>query len=403
MVLKLELQKIVESQKQQLKSKDVGLTRTKLKEVSIIKNFALIISGVRRCGKSTLLLQLMKKNKNYHYLNFEDIRMKGFDVKDFEILEEVFHEENKSIIYYFDEIQNLEDWESYVRYLLDNNKLVIITGSNASLLSRELGTKLTGRNLKIELFPMSFEEFLNFENISQSKKAFEKYMTIGGFPEYIKTKKDEILQNLLSDIISRDIIVRYNIRNSKVLYEMITYLLSNVSKEFSYNSLKNMFGLGSVNTASSFVSYLEDSYLIFTLSRFSYSLKRQQVSNKKVFAIDNAFLRVNSLNFSENKGKLLENQVFLKLRQKYRNIYYFQEKNECDFVVKEKNRITQVIQVCYEVNSKNEKREIAGLVEAMKKFKLKEGLILTMDQEEEIVKDNLKIKIIPTWKWILKK
>ncbi len=401
MTSKQELKNIIESQRKQIKSKNKGLMRDKLKDIKITKNFALIISGIRRCGKSTLLLQSMIKQKNFHYLNFEDPRMKSFDVKDFELLQEAFQEENSSTLYYFDEIQNLEDWEGYVRFLLDNDKLVVITGSNASLLSRELGTKLTGRNLKLELFPMSYKEFLDFKKLKPSKKSFEKYLKIGGFPEYIKTETDEILQNLLSDIISRDIIVRHNIRNSKILYEMTVYLLSNITKEFSYNSIKKTFNLGSVNTVSSFINYLEDSYIIFTIPKFSYSLKQQQISNKKVFAIDNAFSRINSLDFSKNSGQLLENQVFLKLRKDHKDIFYFQEKGECDFLIKEKTKITQAIQVCCEINNDNKTREIDGLIEAMNKFELSQGLILTNNQEDKIIIKDKEIILKPVWKWLL--
>ncbi len=400
MILKQELKQIIASQRKQIDSKNKGLTRDKLKQFKIIKNFALIISGIRRCGKSTLLLQSMAKNKNFHYLNFEDPRLKSFDIKNFELLQEAFKEENSSHLYYFDEIQNLQDWENYIRFLLDNDKLVVITGSNASLLSRELGTKLTGRNLKLELFPMSFKEFLSFKKLKPSKDTFEKYLKIGGFPEYIKIQLDEILQNLLSDIISRDIIVRHNIRNSKILYEMTVYLLGNITKEFSYNNIKKTFNLGSVNTVSSFISHLEDSYIIFTLPKFSYSLKQQQVSNKKIFAIDNAFSRVNSLDFSENKEQLLENQVFIELRKKHKDLFYFQGKNECDFLIKEKTKITQTIQVCHELNDKNKEREINGLLEAMDKFELTKGIILTRDQEDKIIIDNKKIVLKPVWKWI---
>jgi len=231
MVTKSELIKVIKSQKSQLESKKAGLLRQKLKKITTIKNFALIISGIRRCGKSTLLLQLMQKHKNYHYLNFEDPRLMDFDIKKFEILQKAFNEVNKSNIYYFDEIQNLKKWEIYVRFLLDNGKLVIVTGSNASLLSRELGTKLTGRNLKIELFPFSFREFLDFKKINPSKESLQKYLSLGGFPEYVKTPQDEILQNLLSDIVTRDIIVRYGIRNSDALYKLARYLLNNISKD----------------------------------------------------------------------------------------------------------------------------------------------------------------------------
>jgi predicted AAA+ superfamily ATPase len=274
MINKEILRKIIKDQKKNLDYKK-SLTRQEFKDLKIEMPFAIIISGIRRCGKSTLLRQKMSNLKNFYYLNFEDPRLVNFELSDFEKADEIFIEEyGKSKYYFFDEIQNIPKWEIKVRHLLDNKNFVVLTGSNASLLSKELGTKLTGRNLRYELFPFSYSEFLSFKNLKPSINSFEKYLIKGGFPEYLKFDKDLILQDLLSDILNRDILARYNLKNSKALKNLTNYLLTNPSKEFSQNNLKKMLNMGSVNSIISFIKYLEDSYLIFTINKFEYSLKK---------------------------------------------------------------------------------------------------------------------------------
>lgn len=401
MILIDELSKIVGSQRHNIKNRNPGIIRQDLKKVNPIENFAIVISGIRRCGKSTLLLQSMNREEKFNYLNFEDPRLSELELKDFELPEEVFaRDSGENDLYYFDEIQNLSGWESYVRYLLDNNKKVIITGSDASLLSREPGSKLTGRNLRMELFPFSFREFLDFSDLKDSEDSFHKYLFLGGFPEFLRTGMDEVHQNLLLDIIARDIIYRHNIKNPEVITEIAVYLLGNISREFTLSKLKKTFtSIGSVTTLSSYLDFLKDAYIIFTLPRFSYSLKSRQINPKKVYAIDNGFIRANSIGFSDDYGRLLENHVFLELRKRYREIFYFRENGECDFLVKEKTRITKAIQVCYEVNTRNKEREINGLLEAMETFGLDKGYILTFNQQDEIILGDRTISIIPARKF----
>lgn len=402
MILKDTLRSIVKSQREELLKFDFGTERENINEIEINISFASIISGVRRSGKSTLLRQMMKKLKSFYYLNFEDPRAINFEVDDFQKLDDIFREEyGSSDYYFFDEIQNVQKWELFVRTLLDKDKRIVITGSNASLLSKELGTRLTGRHLSYELFPFSYVEFLNLTNKKPNLISFQDYFIKGGFPEYLKFGKMQILQELLNDILMRDIAVRYNIRSIKTLKEMALYLITNVGKEFSYNSLKKIFNLGSTNTVIDFVSYFEDSYLLFTVPKFDYSLKKQLVNPKKVYSIDNGLSNANSASFLEDKGKMLENAVFIGLRKKYKELFYFQEKNECDFVVKQGAKIANAIQVCYDLNEGNKKREINGLSEAMGKFKLKEGLILTYGQEDEIKVNKSRIIIKPVWKWLI--
>ncbi|MFB3890311.1 MAG: ATP-binding protein [Candidatus Bathyarchaeia archaeon] len=402
MLLKETLRSVVKAQRKELESSERGIDRTITERIDLNLPFAIILSGIRRCGKSTLLRQVMRTTSNPCYFNFEDPRATGFEANDFLKLAEVLREEyGEGDYYFFDEIQNAEKWELFVRTMLDKKKHFLITGSNASLLSRELGTRLTGRHLKHELFPFSYREFLTFTSKRPAVDSFGEYMQKGGFPEYLKYGQSEILQELFNDIIMRDIVVRHRLRSPKTIKEMALFLTSNVGAEFSYNSLAKTFSLGSTNSAIAFVSYLEDSYLLFTISKFDYSLKKQAVNPKKAYSIDNGLADVTSVTFSSNRGKMLENCVFLELRRAGKDVFYFREGKECDFLVKEKNAITTAIQVCYELNEDNKKREIDGLMEALEKFDLSEGLILTYDQQDELRVSGRMIKINPAWRWFL--
>ena len=395
------LGEIVKSQRDELARHDAGFKREALGGAAFTPEFATVITGIRRCGKSTLLLQMMKKAKNSCYFSFEDPRLAGFEIADFGRLEEALldvYEEPGS--YFFDEIQNIAGWERHVRTLLDRKKEVVVTGSNASLRSRELGTRLTGRHLDIELFPFSYSEYLGHLGMAAGRESLENYLKQGGFPEYLKEGRKDILQNLLSDVLARDIAVRHGIRSLKSLKEMALFLLSNAGKEFTYNSLGKSFGLGSINSAIAFVSYFEDSYLMFTLPRFDYSLKKQLVNPKKSYAIDTGFSSANTLSFSKDSGRMLENAIFLHLRRKHKEIFYFHEMGECDFLVKERGKIVLALQACHELTEENKEREINGLVEALKMVKLEEGAIITMGQEDEFSVEGKRIKVVAAWKWM---
>lgn len=377
-------------------------------------NFVIIISGIRRSGKSTLLKQV-KDYKDGYYLNFDDDRLIEFEVKDFQRLYELFMElYGEKNTFYFDEVQNVKGWERFVRRLNDNGKKVFATGSNASMLSKELGTHLTGRSISLNIYPFSFREYLAFKNASLSKKSlyktnekpkiknyFRKFMEEGGMPEYVLTQNKNYLKNLYENILYRDIIVRHNLSNEKTLKELVYLAANNLSKEISFNSFKKSLGLGSSTTIKEYFGYLEDSFLMFLVPKYEYSLKKQVHSNKKLYIIDNALANNLGFSFSENSGKILENTVFLELKRIGEEIFYFQEKGECDFITRKGAKTKKAIQVCYELNEANREREISGLLEPLKKFGLKEGLILTMDQEETFNLENKKIRIKPVWKWLL--
>jgi len=401
MILKETIAETVDSQKEFILGADKGIEREMLPGIRLIPGYATVISGIRRAGKSTLLKQLTSDKTSFAYLNFEDVRIFGFDLKDFKRLEETFASQDISDLYFFDELQNVEGWERYVRTLLDTKKTVVITGSNASLLSKELGSKLTGRHLRYELFPFSFKEALSFWNVKPSLQSFEKYLQTGGMPEYLKLLNDMILQELFNDIIARDITVRYNLRNPRLVKELALYLLSNVGKEFSFQKLRKMYDLGSVNTVISLIGYYEDSYLLFTVPQFDFSLRSRQVNAKKVYAIDTGFIRANSVSFSQDKGRILENLVFIQLKRFGREVFYFKKDNECDFITRDKNKKLELFQVCFELNEENKDREINGMLAAMDYTKQKSGTIFTLNQTDELEFDKRTIFVKPVWKWLL--
>lgn len=399
MVLKSEIEKSLVLQRLFLNKKQEGFNRESLAKLQLCTSHILIITGVRRCGKSTLLQQISKKIKEeIIYFNFEDPRIYGFELEDFTKLDEIVGDEIR--YYFFDEIQNVEKWELFIRHLHDRDKRIAITGSNASLLSKELGTRLTGRNIQIELFPFSYTEYLMFLQLENNLASFNLYLEDGGFPEYLKSKHKEQHQQLFKDIVYRDIIVRHGIRQAKTLIDIALFLIANVGKEYSLNGIKNTFGVGSANSVADYIHWLEDSYVLFSMPRFSWSLKSVSINPKKVYCIDTGFAQANSLSFSEDTGRLLENCVYLALRRKYKEIYYFKDKGECDFIVKEAQDILHIIQVCGKIHPDNKAREVNGLLAALTFFSKTEGLILTLNQEDVLMINDVKVRLLPVWKWL---
>jgi len=413
------MRQVVMQQKSWLTQKEKTVKREILEEILkwFDDNRILVLTGLRRSGKSTLLKQIMNEKTGFGYVNFEDERFLNFEAKDFELLNEVLVDVyDRPQIFFFDEIQNVPKFELFVRRLQDQDKKIIITGSNASLLSRELGTRLTGRYKSFEVYPFSFTEFLSFKGIQPDDdayyitekkvellRAFTDYLVMGGLPEYLKNEDREYVKTLYDNILYRDIISRYSIKKQKVIKELVNILMTNISCPFTYNSLKNDLGLANAITVKEYISYLSNSYMFFELQKFDYSIRKQLNYPKKAYMVDAAFKLIVGFNFSENKGRLLENFVFLELKRMNQDIYYYSGKNECDFVIMDKNRVTEVLQVCHTINEGNREREISGLIEGAMEFNLKEGLILTHEQEEEITIDNIVIRIIPVLKWVLER
>jgi len=403
-----EIQDIAESQNSALDKQEKGLERRLLPDLPDIQSHALVVSGIRRCGKSTLLRQFMHKlGKPFFFLNFDDIRFASFSHTDFVLLDKVIEESGARLIF-FDEIQAAQRWELYVRQKLDEGFQLAITGSNASLLSRELGTCLTGRHISKELFPFSYSEFCSFFGLNAGPESLTDYLEKGGFPEYVKTGNTDILVQLQSDILYRDIAVRYGIRDAVSLRQLFVYLVSNPSQLFSSGKMTGVVGVKSPTTVLEYISYFEAAYLIYLLPSFAWSVKAQSLSPKKVYIADTGLIKTGSVSFSGNNGALLENFVFNSLRIKTgvigstagMDIYYFtgKENRECDFIVDPRGK-PSCIQVCWELTHDNQDREINGLLEAMDFFKLDNGTILTFNTEDIIQTAGKKIIVIPAWKY----
>ena len=401
MLLKSEIENSYILQQEYIKMKLSYTERNYLKNITFKSQHIEVVSGIRRCGKSTLMKLLIKQYGNkISYFNFEDPRVYNFEISDFQKLDEIIGTGKEA--YFFDEIQNVDAWEIYVRQLHDRGEKVYITGSNASLLSKDLGTRLTGRHLRHELFPFSYSEFLSFLKYKDSPDNFNKYVQNGGFPEFLKEKNQEILQTLLKDIVLRDIAIRYGIKNSKTLMDITLFLVSNVGKECTFNSIRKSFSVGSTNSISDYLSWLEDAYLLFFLPKFSWSAKSISINPRKVYAIDNGLINANSLSFTKDKGRLLENAIYIYLRQLHLKLFYFREKGECDFVVFDQEKCLMAIQVCEEIHSDNKDREINGLLEALRFFNLKKGVIVTKNQKDILKYEDIEIELIPGYEFVLK-
>lgn len=401
MILKQVISEVIEHQSGLLEGKSLGIKRYDLESLKLYDSFVLVISGVRRCGKSTFLKQILKSRfKQVLFLNFEDPRLSGFELSDFAKIDELTKESQPEVMA-FDEIQNVSEWEKYIRTKQDEGQQIIVTGSNASLLSKEFGTRLTGRYISRELFPFSYPEYLQFAGLEANAESLSGYLDNGGFPEYLKTRDEEVLFRLMDDIIYRDIAVRYGLKQHQTLRQLAIYLISNSGKYYSQNSLKNLFEIGSVRSVSDYVAWLEDSYLLFSMPKFSFSLKKQIYNPKKVYCVDTGLASVNSLSMSKDYGRKLENLIFLHLRKNCKTVFYYSEKNECDFIVVQKGQPTKAIQVCYQLTTDNLSRELKGLEEAMNELKLENGLIITHDQEDSFEVNGKFVRAIPAWKYLM--
>lgn len=407
-------------QQQKLEGKNEFVEREITKKVLSFLNLKLpiIITGVRRSGKSTLLNiiknQLKLKEKEYLYIDFNDERLIGFSVDDFQKIIDFMYEQNyKNGCYLFiDEIQEVTGWEKWINRIKDNYQ-IFITGSNSKLLSKEISTVLTGRSINISLYPFSFREFLDAKRIkinnlsvdlkmqAQLRKEFSEYILLGGIPKVVMDNDRRLLQENYENMIYRDIIKRFNKNLEKPIKEISVYLLSNISNELSIRTLSKTIQIKNLSTVKSILDTFEKAFLFFFINKFDFSIKKQIQNPRKVYCVDNGFVNEVGFKFSENLGRILENLVFVELKRKEGEVYYFSESGECDFVIRMGAKIKEAIQVCYNLDENNRKREITGLLEAMKKFKLDEGLILTYSQEERLNIENKKIKVVPVWKWLI--
>ena len=402
MILESVIEHVVEQQKLRLTTRDTGLKRELKPATRSLSSHALIISGVRRCGKSTLLMQMMNEldHTNLLYLNFESPQLYEFNLLDFARLDHIIARKGAKILF-FDELQWVEGWEMFVRQKLDEGLQVVIIGSNASLLSKELGTRLTGRHITQELFPFSYTEFLQFLQLTAGAESLAKYMQTGGFPEFVKNGDDEQLATLFNDILIRDIVTRYGIKDIKSLHRLAQYLISNIGNRISATKLKQALSIGATSTVLSWFSHLELSYLVSFLPMFSHSTKAQLINPRKVYAIDLGLVNVVSLVLTEDAGRKLENLVFLHLRKKYTELYYFDEKGECDFVAMNNGQVMELVQVCYELTADNLQRELNGLLAAIQFFGQQKATIVTFTGVDHIVKEGFTIEVVPAYQFLI--
>jgi hypothetical protein len=376
-----------------------------------------VIIGPRRAGKSFFAVHALTKMGSFGYVNLDDERLLG--IKDYDdIINTLNSVYAKSKYLLFDEIQNLDRWELFVNRLQRQGYNIVITGSNSKLLSKELATHLTGRHLQISIFPFSFKELIKSEGKeltkSEIKAKLATYLNNGGYPEPFVQETDykDYLSTLFSSVIYKDIVKRFKIRSTDGIETLATYLISNVAKEFSYNTLTKVTKCKSVHTIEKYLSYLEETFIFFKLNRFSFKLKEQIKANKKIYCIDNGFITAKAFKISPDTGRLYENLVAIELnKQEIKgdiNVYYWKslQQEEVDFVIKRGLKVDELIQVCYETtDSKTLERELRALLKASKELKCNKLIVITEDEEKESKINwfgiKRKIRFIPLWKWLL--
>lgn len=405
--------------------KKTAKDRIILNEIELNSKEVIDILGCRRVGKSTLFKLITQKLKlretDYLYINFEDPFF--IENNSSQIIEEIiitfktyFSKELKYL--FFDEIQNIENWERAIRKLRDlENYHIYISGSSSKLLSKELGSSLTGRHISKIIYPLSFKEYLSFKNIKyenkkdlltkkkEYEKYFKQYLENGGFPEIVINNDLELLKNYFYDILYKDIVARYEIRDTQNLEKIAYYVISNFTNKISYQSLRNSYNI-SFDKIKNYISYLVETYLIIELKQFNYSIKKQENLSKKYYVIDNGFIKSIAFKFSNDLGKLLENLVLIELQRQKKETYFYLTSNgyEIDFLVKNNLKEFEIIQVSFDLaNEKTKTREIRAVVEASKELNSNSAIIITNNHKEKIQIDNLEINCIPIIDWLLMK
>jgi len=393
-----------------------------------------VLMGVRRSGKSTLLYQmiehLLKTNssRNICYINFDDNALIPF-VKDPEFLQvlyETYLEEQEPmgrVFLFFDEVSNLENWETWVKKMYDKNRDIkfIVTGSSSSLLRKEYASLLTGRVITTEVYPLSFSEYLTFTGSEPTdktsghllnykpaiKRKLAEYMKFGGFPEVVLQEverfKIEQLKNYFSGIIARDVLMRYSLRDASKIERLSHLLLTSIASPVSARKLGNALGI-SPHTVLDYIRILEEVYLVHSLSFFSYSLKDQMLRTNKIYCIDSGLRNATGFTFSEDMGRNAENIVFLTLKRSGSEFFYWKNEKgwEVDFVVKSGMNIKKLIQLCWDFSEEVEEREIRALTVAMEYFNLKKSTIITEDTLKDEHIREMVIEFVPLWLWLLK-
>lgn len=371
-----------------------------------------VISGIRRAGKSTLMLQLADNYSAFHYITFDDERLINFQVSDFNTLMVELNKIKTAKVIIIDEVQNIEGWERFVRRLHDEEYKVILSGSNSKLLSSELATHLTGRYIKTELYPFSFSEYLQLNqinhkdkttsNIAQINKLFDLYLEKGGFPEYCLSDDAEYLKRIYEDVLYRDLIVRFGIKNIKGFKNLSQYLFTNFTKETNYNALAELLGFSSTTSVRDYISFLSESYMLFELYKYDFSLKRQYASNKKIYVIDNGLRNKISFRMGSDFGQLLENLIFIELKRRGVEVWFYKTKNNLEVDFLWFNVEPKLLQICYDLSSPSTyKREISALETAMQEIGVKRSSIISYTSSDTIETPSGIIKVIPAWQWLL--
>lgn len=414
---KERLKEIMFDQKEAFNSKTNLIERELNVDKYITTSQIVILTGIRRSGKSSMLSLLKEKmnlsDAEFCYFNFDDERV----ISNISILENLhnLHIEiygNEPVLF-FDEIQNVENWEKFVNRMYEKGAKIFVTGSNAKLLSSEIATSLTGRNKQIELFPFSFNEYLRYHKKSYSlnqltskDKAllisdFNSYFETGGFPLVVKENDTELINSYFQDILYRDIISRYRLSQVDEIKQIGLYFASNIGKLFSYSTLQKISGIKSLSSIKDYLFYYEQSYLFFYLKKFDYSVTKQIMNPKKVYTIDSGVIHRLGFNFSANKGRVLENVVYIELLRRGKEVFYHSAKNECDFVIKRGLHITEAIQVTWQLDITNHDREINGLQESLETYGLEKGTLIYMNESGPNLDIPENIELIPVWKWLL--
>jgi len=413
-------------------SQEKDLSHVMDRDVEIPFDSGKIISliGVRRSGKTHLLYSIIGKLRkavtpqNIFYINFEDDRLFPLDLKDLDTLLDAYYElyptkKNEKVYFFFDEIQNVLNWEKFIRRLYDTeNCAIFLTGSSAKLLSREIATALRGRTLSYEVFPLSFREFLRFKGIeaeSRSSKAraliqnaFADYLTRGGFPELINCDQavlTKTLQEYIDLIVYRDIIERFGVSNTFLLKRLVKFCFTNISTLVSLNKLYNDFkseGLKiSRNTVYEYISHIEDAFALFTVPMYTQSMREQWRNPRKIYAVDVGFKKAMDYPFALDTGRVFENIAYLELRRKAARICYLKDRQEIDFYYTSDGK-ERLLNVCCDMAlPATRDREVRGLTDAMKRLALRESLLVTAETSEIIDTQAGRITVLPLWEWLL--
>jgi len=367
-------------------------------ELRLRPSHATVLTGVRRCGKSTLQTQLMRRATHPFYCNFEDTRLFGMGPADFPAFLSVLNEVagSRSAVF-LDEVQEVPEWQRLVRALLDRGKAVCVTGSNASLLGLELGTRLTGRHLSFEVFPFSYAEYLAFTGLDRGAASVRAFLDDGGLPSFLSERQDLVLQALLRDVIQRDVAARHGLRETRHVMNLALFLLANTGQPHSFQTLTKSLAVPTVGQTSRYVKHLKDAYLFCAVPKFSASFKQRVVAPAKYYAIDNGLRRANSPHGQPDLGHRLENAVAIHLRRHTREVCYAGERGlwECDFVTPD-----AAVQVCLELVPANRVRELRGVVEGTRLRGRRRAIVVTLDQADRLVDDGVEIEVVPAWRWM---